>query len=191
MNQLNLISDRICIDIKNDKPNTSIIDNHCLILNGEEEEVIQSYLSILNKNPNDVYIIWKLLELYIPLYKYNESILLLNQLEILTPTNENVFHLLGNVYFNLKFFEKAIIAYNKVMDLKVYCWEVYNHIGTAYAELKKFEESIEILKKGIEQFPNNKDLIETLIQMYLLTLQYEKITPYLDMLQNIDSNMDL
>ncbi len=185
MNQLNLISDRICIDIKNDKPNTSIIDNHCLILNGEEEEVIQSYLSILNKNPNDVYIIWKLLELYIPLYKYNESILLLNQLEILTPTNENVFHLLGNVYFNLKFFEKAIIAYNKVMDLKVYCWEVYNHIGTAYAELKKFEESIEILKKGIEQFPKEKELYITITNVCYENSQFGESLYYYQLLKKL------
>lgn len=185
MNQLDLISDYVCIDIKNDKPNTLIIDNHCLILNGEDEQVIHSYLSVLDKNPNDVDTIWKLLELYISLYKYNESIPLLNRLEILTSTNENVFHLLGNVYFNLKFFEKAIIAYNKVMDLKVYCWEIFNHIGTAYAELKKFEKSIEILKKGIEQFPKEKELYITITNVCYENSQFEESLYYYQLLKKL------
>ena len=69
MNQLDLISDYVCIDIKNDKPNTLIIDNHCLILNGEDEQVIHSYLSVLDKNPNDV----GLNLMPIPLHEYAQA----------------------------------------------------------------------------------------------------------------------
>lgn len=175
------------VEPKTEKSNITILKNHAKI-----RKNIKTCENMLKINPNDVDKLWELAGFYIDIQEYRKAINCFNKLKILTPNNGNVFYLLGHLYSIMRDFSKAIITFEKSIDLDTSYGDAYYRLGLIYAGSEEnYQKVIVILKKGIEKSPNNKDLIETLIQMYLLTLQYEEITPYLDMLQDIDSTTNL
>jgi len=79
-----------------------------------------------------------------------------------------VFYLLGDARQKLKDSAKAIDAYQKALGVKPNMYQVYQNLSDLFKAESKFNESIDILKKGLLQFPLDGNFYTELGLVYSL-----------------------
>lgn len=79
-----------------------------------------------------------------------------------------VFYLLGEANQKLKNNSAAIEAYKRVLPLKPKMYQVYMSLSDLYKAESRFSDSIDILKKGLENFPTNGGFYTELGLIYSL-----------------------
>lgn len=78
------------------------------------------------------------------------------------------FYLLGDASQKLKDSTKAINAYQKALGVKPDMYQVYQNLSDLFKAESKFNESIDILKKGLLQFPLDGNFYTELGLVYSL-----------------------
>lgn len=107
----------------------------------------------------------------------------------------------GNQYFKHEEYRKAIDCYEKAVVSNPNLGEAYQYLGESYKSLykpgdesppnkQKADKALEALKKALEVFPNNKQIISSLADMYDKLLNFEEAEKlYLRILQMEPTNM--
>lgn len=107
----------------------------------------------------------------------------------------------GNQYFKNEEYRKAIDYYEKAVASNPNLGEAYQYLGESYKSLykpgdetpqnqQKADKALEALKKALELFPNNKQIIYSLADMYDKLQNFEEAEKlYLKILQMEPTNM--
>jgi tetratricopeptide (TPR) repeat protein len=107
----------------------------------------------------------------------------------------------GNQYFKHEEYRKAIDYYEKAVASNPNLGEAYQYLGESYKNLykpgdetpqnkQKADKALEALKKALELFPNNKQIIYSLADMYDKLQNFEEAEKlYLKILQMEPTNM--
>lgn len=93
--------------------------------------------------------------------EYKKAIILLNRLIASHSSNEKLYYYLGEAHFKISEFRKAAEYFEKQIEIKP-TEKVYIKFALSLGELKNFERSVEILKNGLEVFPQSADLFSYL-----------------------------
>ncbi len=119
------------------------------------------------QHPKSVGLLLKKAQLYAYSDKTDKALELLAKVELLDPTNSDVFFTKGAIYSQLKRYEKAIEEYHKALNKAEELDDVYINIAFEYENLGNYNKAIEYLKKALEINPDNEAVL------YELSLNYE------------------
>ncbi|MBP8959883.1 MAG: tetratricopeptide repeat protein [Bacteroidales bacterium] len=87
----------------------------------------------------------------------------------------------GLAAFNAKLYDKAIQYFQKCADMKYEGTTPYLLIYNCYKELKDMANAEAILKKAVETFPDNQDVMLNLIDFYMTNDKIDEAFLYLNM----------
>ena len=119
------------------------------------------------QHPKSVGLLLKKAQLYAFSDKTDKALELLAKVELLDPTNSDVFFTKGAIYSQLKRYEKAIEEYHKAINKAEELDEVYINIAFEYENLGNYNKAIDYLKKALEINPDNEAVL------YELSINYE------------------
>jgi len=92
---------------------------------------------------------------------YKKAIILFESLIASHSSNEKLYYYLGEAHFKISDFQKAAEYFEKQIEIKP-TEKGYIKFALSLGELKNFERSVEILKNGLEVFPQSADLFSYL-----------------------------
>lgn len=100
--------------------------------------------------------------------KHHEAELILNQILVVDPENQDVKKFLAVVYYKTCFYEKALEILEKLTEND----DVYNYMSMCYMGMKQFDKAIELSEKAIKINPKNHTYYNN------LGLQYKEINEF-------------
>ncbi|NCN08808.1 MAG: tetratricopeptide repeat protein [Leptospira sp.] len=134
-----------------------VADAHRKLKNFKESEIF--YMSALQINPNDQYVIVGLGHLYFACQRYQEAIQWWEKLLITQPKNIKILTEIGNSYRKIKDFEKAIHYYEKARTLDINNFFALYGLAESYRGQKEFEKAIVHWESILSFDPDNKLII--------------------------------
>lgn len=143
--------------------------------------VIQEAQKIVKKNPRHDGAYQSLAQSYFTLNAYDRARdSLLRAVEIV-PDNDAYWSFLGKTYQRLKAYPDAASAYTRALELNKNKIEYYTQLAWLY--YFRFEgddmlKSYDILKQGLELFPEDKDLLFDITRYYLYENKMEEFVQY-------------
>ena len=164
-----------------DKFDSMLESNQTYFFDVEEFEIIIDYFLERNnlsktslalryatgQHPKSVGLLLKKAQLYAYSDKTDKALELLAKVELLDPTNSDIFFTKGAIYSQLKRYEKAIEEYHKALNKAEELDEVYINIAFEYENLGNYNKAIEYLKKVLEINPENEAVL------YELSINFE------------------
>ena len=122
--------------------------------------------NINNNNQNDI--IYYFLGLcYNILSDFNESI---NNFKKIKNTNNNIYEIynkIGVIYLNLNNFQESIIYFTKALESNKKYPRALSNLGVAYLNKEMYNESIKYFIKSLEIFPEQPDIWNQLLGIFL------------------------
>ncbi len=181
-----------CIEIKHRIPDCSAYLSDAYTQQKNYEEGEKFYKEALKNNPGNKDLMIALINVYLPQGKKDEAGKVLTDAIALDPENKELHYVVGTVYEGQENYEKAAEAYKKVIELDPKYTDAYLGLGAVYfniaaeynnkindlmpgdpkedeykAKMKEnFEKSLPYLEKADELNPNNKDILNSLKQVY-------------------------
>ncbi|MGP1576046.1 MAG: tetratricopeptide repeat protein [Treponema sp.] len=122
------------------------------------EKALESCLGLYNENPDDIETMNTLGVLYRQLYRFDESLAILNKAKEHAPENEGVFYNLGKTYQEMKQYQKAVECFLAALELKPEDVSAYDLLGGLYAQLGDTSKAIDSYRKGLQWDPNHPSL---------------------------------
>lgn len=181
-----------CIEIKYRIPDCSAYLSDAYNQQKNYEEGEKFYKEALKSNPGNKDLMIALINVYLPQGKKDEAGKVLTDAIALDPENKELYYVVGTVYEGQEKFEKAAESYKKVIELDPEYTNAYLGLGAVYfniaaeynnkinelmpgdpkeeeykAKMKEnFEKSLPYLEKADQLNPNNKDILNSLKQVY-------------------------
>lgn len=154
------------------------------------EEIIEHYIYQAQYNkaieitdyacklhPTSIPLMLKRAQLLATVNKEDHALELLAHVEILEPSNTDVFLTKGAIYSQLRNYEQAIVEYNKAVSDSDEPDSVYCNIALEYENMGNFDKTIEYLGKALEVNPDNDlAIFEAAYCFDLLSLTEESIS---------------
>jgi tetratricopeptide (TPR) repeat protein len=134
-----------------------VADAHRKLKNFKESEIF--YMSALQLNPNDQYVIVGLGHLYFACQRYQEAIQWWERLLISQPKNIKILTEIGNSYRKIKDFENAILFYEKARGLDSNNFFALYGLAESYRGQKDFDKAIVFWESILKFDPDNKLII--------------------------------
>ncbi len=117
-----------------------------------------------------------------------EAVNALEKAVLLNPGAEDVFSILGDIYFSEEHNDKAIDRYQKVLRLNPDNHFVLNNLGYLFSKLGiRLDEALEMAKKAVAQEPDNKHYLDTLGWIYFMLKNYDEALVNIKKASDIDS----
>ena len=142
------------------------------------EKALESCLGLYNENPDDIETMNTLGVLYRQLYRFDESLAILNKAKEHAPENESVFYNLGKTYQEMKQYQKAVECFLAALELKPEDVSAYDLLGGLYAQLNDNHKAINSYRQGLQWDPNNPSLNFHLAQILQTEKRYEESVTY-------------
>lgn len=101
--------------------------------------------------------------------KYYEALELLNHLELLEPTNEDIYLSKGEIYSLINKHGLAIEEYKKAIPYSEQPEDVYANIAFEYENLNNYKGTIKYLKKALNYKPDSENLIHEIAFFFEIT----------------------
>lgn len=181
-----------CTDINHRVGTSASYLSDAYIKQEKYEEGEKVFKEILEKNPGNKDVMISLINIYLPQGKKDEAEKVLTDAIALDPNNKSLHYVVGTVYEGQENYEKAAEAYKKVVELDPEYTDAYLGLGAVYfniaaeynnkindlmpgdpkedeykAKMKEnFEKALPYLEKADELNPNNKDILNSLKQVY-------------------------
>jgi tetratricopeptide (TPR) repeat protein len=106
--------------------------------------------------------------------KYYEALELLNHLELLEPTNDEIYISKGEIYSLKNKHELAIEEYKKSIPYTQNPEDIYANIAFEYENLNNYKETIKYLKLALEVKPDSENLIHEIAFFFEITGRTEE-----------------
>lgn len=132
---------------------TEIIDHY--ILQGDYEQALKVTRYALEMHQCPVPIMLRQSQLLASVQKERKALQILADVELLEPSNPDIYLTRGAVLSQLKQFEEAIAEYNRALALAEEPDAIYCSIAFEYENLGNFDKTIEYLGKALEVNPDN------------------------------------
>ncbi|HEY9113990.1 MAG TPA: tetratricopeptide repeat protein, partial [Bacteroidales bacterium] len=101
--------------------------------------------------------------------KYYEALELLNHIELLEPTNDQVYTAKGEIYSMMNKHELAIKEYKKSISYSETPEDIYASIAYEYENMNDYPQAIKNLKKALKIKPDSENLIHEIAFFFELT----------------------
>ncbi|ABR49201.1 TPR repeat-containing protein [Alkaliphilus metalliredigens QYMF] len=153
------------------------------IINGMEEEAIESCQKGLDKHPDNEYLISNLVIALSNVESYEYAIDFLRKKLEKQSDNTFIWKLMGDVLYELENYKGAIESYKRALKgkeklIEEFEMEVYNGIAACFYEQKEYKEAIKYFKKVLTYQEDGYALF-TLSQIYLFEeADYKKALYY-------------
>jgi tetratricopeptide (TPR) repeat protein len=134
-----------------------VADAHRKLKNFKESEIY--YMSALQINPNDQYVIVGIGHLYFACQRYQDAIKWWEKLVSTQPNNIKILTEIGNSYRKIKDFDKAIEYYNIARNLDNNNFFALYGLAESYRGKKDFKTAIEYWENILKFDPHNKLII--------------------------------
>ena len=134
-----------------------VADAHRKLKNFKESEIY--YMSALQINPNDQYVIVGIGHLYFACQRYQDAIKWWEKLVSIQPENIKILTEIGNSYRKIKDFDKAIEYYEKARSLDKQNFFALYGLAESYRGKKEFKKAIVFWESILGFDPNNKLII--------------------------------
>ena len=106
--------------------------------------------------------------------KYYEALELLNRVELLEPTNDEVYASKGEIYSQMNKHELAIEEYKKCIPYTDLPEEIFANIAFEYENLNNYPSTIKYLKKALEIKADSENLIHEIAFFFEITGREEE-----------------
>ena len=106
--------------------------------------------------------------------KYYEALELLNHLELLEPTNDEIYITKGEIYSMKNKHELAIEEYKKSIPYTEHPEDIYANIAFEYENLNKYKQTIKYLKLALDVKPDSENLIHEIAFFFEITGRTEE-----------------
>jgi tetratricopeptide (TPR) repeat protein len=106
--------------------------------------------------------------------KYYEALELLNHIELLEPTNDQVYTAKGEIYSMMNKPELAIKEYKKCIPYSESPEDIYASIAYEYENMNDYPQAIKNLKKALKIKPDSENLIHEIAFFFELTAREEE-----------------
>jgi tetratricopeptide (TPR) repeat protein len=134
-----------------------VADAHRKLKNFKESEIY--YMSALQINPNDQYVIVGIGHLYFACQRYQDAIKWWEKLVSIQPENIKILTEIGNSYRKIKDFDKAIEYYEKAKSIDKNNFFALYGLAESYRGKKDFIKAIVFWESILKFDPNNKLII--------------------------------
>ncbi|MDA8792257.1 tetratricopeptide repeat protein [Bacteriovoracaceae bacterium] len=114
---------------------------------GKNEKAMKTYEQHLEKNPDDVLILERVVENYFILEKYKEVIPYAERLIDLEQDNLNLKVKLGILYTDIKEYHKAIKVFQSILAAVPNSDKIHYYLGAIYQEINEWDLAIKALNK--------------------------------------------
>lgn len=154
---------------------------------------IQENYDFVEKNPRNDSAYYSLGQTFYNLKGYDDSISTLKKAVDIAPATYYYWGFLGKVYQAKKDYTSARDAYIKTLELKDDKPEHYLQLAWLYyfrLETEK-DKTYEILKRGLEKFPKDKDMLFDITRFYLYDENETEFRKYAPRYLAIDPNNEL
>lgn len=150
-------------------------------LNGDPEKAISLFQDLLLIYPKDLEITLNYYESYLWAKKFEEALPLYKKLVSDYPSNFTANLGYANTLSNLKEYEAALLWINKALELKpqnanAKVSRKYIKLGyaNAYSTQKQYAKAEEMLLSIFDDFPDDKDILLNLANLYLVSSNKDK-----------------
>lgn len=175
---------RECIKIDPKDINSHMLLAELSALNGDKTGEKEEYEAILNLDPKQQRIRFLLATYLIKNNKLDEAMQQLDRLVTENPDLPFVHYYKGRVYLELGNYNEAENEYLKTLDLDGTFEPALFDLASLYQSQKKLEESVQLYKKLVGLYPNNRTAQERLIGIYNTLGQTDNIK---DLIENIQT----
>lgn len=149
-----------------------VADAHRKLKNFKESEIY--YMSALQINPNDQYVIVGLGHLYFACQRYTDAIKWWEKLVDTQPDNIKILTEIGNSYRKIKDFDKAIEYYERAQKIDENNFFALYGLAESYRGKKDFKKAIQYWEKILKFDPHNKLIINRYADSLRGMGEYEK-----------------
>jgi tetratricopeptide (TPR) repeat protein len=181
-----------CIEIKHRIPDCSAYLSDAYNQQKNYEAGEKFYKEALKNNPGNKDLMIALINVYLPQGKKDEAGKVLSDAIALDPENKELHYVVGTVYEGQENYKKAAESYKKVIEIDPEYTDAYLGLGAVYFNIaaeynnkinelmpgdpkedeyklkmkENFEKSLPYLEKADQLNPNNKDILNSLKQVY-------------------------
>lgn len=153
------------------------------------EKALKEGLAMVKKNPHDDAIYFYLAQSFYKLQGYDDALWALNKAITIAPTNSPYITLFGKIYQTKKDYVVARDAYIKALELDPS--KVYSYTNLAWVYYFRLpdekDKAFDVLKKGLEKFPNDRDLLFDIVRYYMYDQNKKEFLKYAPRYIKIDS----
>ena len=139
---------------------------------GKKEAAQRILIKLGLRSQNEFEVIINVIQLYIDPKKYDEALVVIQDMLKGLPENPDLNHLAGIAYYGVKKNERAMVHFKKVTPASRFYQDAVVHVAFIYQEDGKNEAAVEFLKTAIENDPDNPDF------KYYLGTFYEEIDDF-------------
>ncbi|MDD3840419.1 MAG: tetratricopeptide repeat protein, partial [Clostridia bacterium] len=140
---------------------------------GYHQKALKAYLQGLTVNPRDEFIYHNLATLLWDEGNYEIAIGYIDQAIKANPERMLNYKLKGDLYFNRMLYQQAVCQYKKALDMnkdsmsKTFYCECYCNLSIALGMMQKKQEALEILKKGLSEYPKDINILMSLSNLFI------------------------
>jgi tetratricopeptide (TPR) repeat protein len=141
---------------------------------GDFDSAIKLYEELYQSDPSNSQYISSLYRVYLQKKNYAAAVNVLEERIKQEPTDITAYGMLGSAYYLMGNEEKAFESWDKPFQLDKVNPLFYRVIGGYAVEQRSFEKAIELYEKGKEVSSDKMLYAYDLIQLYSITMQFEK-----------------
>lgn len=156
-------------------------------------ETMKTNLDFIKKNPNNDSAYYSLGQGFFGLQGYDDAIWALKEAIRISPNTYYYWSFLGKAYQAKKDYPPARDAYEKTLELEPD--KPFNYTNLAWLYYFRLEaekdKAFEVLKKGLEKFPTNKDILFDITRYYIYDENKKEFLKYAPRYLKIDPDNEL
>jgi len=135
------------ISFSNNKTDNDILNLEIIEKNEGFEKAQEKYKELISQNPDRIELLYKYAQFLYSNKKYDDAVLVLNQIVEKDRSFVLASYTLGNIYFDMGEYKNAIKANLAVIKHNPYCADAYFNIASALEKMHRFNLAIDYYQK--------------------------------------------
>lgn len=168
---LNSFSEALQLDPGNSEIMSEMADDLSIL--GNQQDAVEYFKMAINLEPENLTLKAKLGRVYINLKKIKPAYDIFSAIYAIDSTNIYWNKQMAYCAFRIGKRFEAVRLYEKVLDVNPRDYGTYSNLIHTYSREKEPEKIVAVIDKGLEQFPNDAELILERANFYFKTRNYE------------------
>lgn len=125
------------------------------VLSRDYDLAVRLYSSLLEKSPNDIFILEKIGSIYVKSGNDKKALPFYNKINELKPNDFNILNDLGGIYRRLKLYDDSIKVLEEAKKLNVDDAKVNYNLGFTYKFMGEYDDAVACFENVIQNNPND------------------------------------